>query len=143
MLAHALLLFATAASLAAQVSPAVIENLDKAWLKAVLAKDVAALDKMYAKDLIYAHASGIVDTKAEYLEKLKSGRQHYKTMEQRKVSVRFHGDTAITHSWTHVTGTNAQGPFDDKIMMIHVWVKKPAGWILAAHQTTRVDKLPD
>ena len=31
----------------------------------------------------------------------------------------------------------------DKIMMLHVWVKRPSGWILAAHQTTRVDKLPD
>ena len=74
MLARLVLFIAIAAPLGAQTA-ATIEALDKAWLKAVLAKDIAALDKMYASDLVYAHASGIVDTKASYLEKLKSGRQ--------------------------------------------------------------------
>ena len=128
-----------AASLAgSQVSE--IEKLDQEWIKAVLSKDLAALDRMLAPDLVYAHASGVVDTKSTYLEKLRSGRQVYKSMEQRKVSVRRHGSaTAVTHSWMRVTGVNAQGPFDDKVMMLHVWVTSGGSWRLAAHQTTRVE----
>ncbi|MBL8175946.1 MAG: nuclear transport factor 2 family protein [Bryobacterales bacterium] len=119
-----------------------IEQLDKNWLKAVLGKDLAALDRMYTDDIVYAHASGVVDTKTSYLEKLKSGKQVYKSMEQRKVSVRLYGDSAVTHSWMRVTGVNPQGPFDDKVMMIHVWVQKNGQWRMAAHQTTRVDQMP-
>ena len=54
----------------------------------------------------------------------------------------YRGDSAITHSWMRVTGVNPQGPFDDKVMMVHCWVLKGGQWKLAAHQTTRVDKMP-
>ena len=124
----------------AQMPPA---QLDETWRKAVLAKDTAALDKLLAPDLVYAHATGIVDTKQTYLDKIKSGRQNYKSMELRQPSVRVYGDAIVTHSWMRVTGVNQAGPFDDKVMMLHVWVKKSNGaWQLAGHQTTKVDKLP-
>ena len=115
---------------------------ESAWVKAVIGRDTAALDRILTPDLIYAHASGVVDTKTSYIDKLKSGRQVYKTLEQRKMSARLHGDTIVTHCWVHVTGTNPQGAFDDKVMMMHVWVKHGGQWRLAAHQTTRVDALP-
>jgi ketosteroid isomerase-like protein len=142
MTCRILVFLLSAAASAAAVSPAEIEQLDKNWIRAVLAKDFPALDKMYTADLVYAHASGIVDTKTAYLEKVRSGKQVYQSMEQKNVSVRIYGDTAVTHSWMRVTGVNAQGPFDDKVMMLHVWVRQGAVWRMAAHQTTRVDKMP-
>lgn len=126
----------------AQPNASTFENLDKAWSKAILARDAAALEKLLDKDLIYAHSTGIVDTKAEYIEKIRSGRQVYKTFEQKNVSVRVRGDSAVTHSWARITGVNQAGNFDDKLMILHTWVKSPGGWQLVAHQTTRVDKLP-
>jgi ketosteroid isomerase-like protein len=134
--------FLMATGLLAQ-DKATFENLDKAWIKAVLAKDMAGLDKILADDLIYGHASNVVDTKASYTEKIKGGKQVYKLMEQRKVTVKIFGTTGITQSWLHVTGVNPAGPFDDKVMMLHVWVKSGTGYRLAAHQTAKVDKLPD
>ena len=127
------------ALLASAQSPA---DLDRTWRESILKKDFAAVEKMLADDLVYAHATGIVDTKQTYLAKLRSGRQLYRTMEQKNVNARVHGDTAVTHSYMHVTGVNQAGEFDDKVMMLHVWVKKGGHWILAAHQTTKVDKLP-
>lgn len=117
-------------------------DLDRTWREAVLKKDFAAVEKMLADDLVYAHATGIVDTKTTYLTKLRSGKQLYRSMEQKNVSVRTYGDTAVTHSWMHVTGVNQAGEFDDKVMMLHVWVKKGGRWLLAGHQTTKVDKMP-
>ena len=117
-------------------------DLDRAWREAVLKKDFNAVEKMLAGDLVYAHSTGIVDTKTSYLAKLRSGKQLYRTMDQQSVSVRLHGDAVITHSWMHVTGVNQSGEFNDKVMMIHLWVKKGGHWILAGHQTTRVDKMP-
>lgn len=117
-------------------------DLDRAWREAVLRKDFAAVEHMLAPHLVYAHATGIVDTRKTYLDKLRSGRQLYKTMDQRNVTAQTHGDTAITHSWMHVTGTNQSGAFDDKVMMLHVWIRQNGRWLLAAHQTTKVDQLP-
>lgn len=136
-----LLLAATCAALPQSVPE--IEALEKSWQKAIVAKDTATLEKLLADDLLYGHASGILDTKPIYLDKLKSGRQKYASFEQRSLKIKLYGTTAVTHSWVRVTGFNQDGPFDDKIMMLHVWVKKPAGWQLAGHQTARVDKLPE
>ncbi|MBL8210818.1 MAG: nuclear transport factor 2 family protein [Bryobacterales bacterium] len=138
----ALLLLAAAAAALPQ-SAADIEALEKSWQKAIVAKDTATLGKLLADDLFYGHASGVLDTKTAYIDKIKSGRQKYASFEQRALKIKLHGDTAVTHSWVRVTGVNQDGPFDDKIMMLHVWVKKPAGWQLAGHQTARVDKLPE
>ncbi|MEZ5400703.1 MAG: nuclear transport factor 2 family protein [Bryobacteraceae bacterium] len=120
-----------------------IEAMEKQWAAAVVKKDIAALERILSPDLLYGHASNVLDTKTSYIGKLKSGAQVYRTFEQRKLQVKMHGSAAVTHSWVHVTGTNPQGEFDDKIMMLHVWVKDGGVWKLAGHQTARVDRLPD
>lgn len=119
-----------------------IQALDDAWIKAILARDAKALNTLLADDLVYAHSTGIIDTKASYIEKIKSGRQVYQTLTQRNPTVRLYGNSAVTHSWARVTGVNQDGKFDDKIMLLHVWVKQDGKWSLAGHQTTRVASLP-
>ena len=142
MISRILVASFTLVSCFGQVKPSDIENLDKAWSTAIVARDAGALDRLLDNDLVYAHASGVVDSKQQYLEKIKSGKQVYKSFEQRKISVRIHGDVAITQSWARVTGVNPQGPFDDKLMLLHAWLKKNGSWRLIAHQTARVDSLP-
>lgn len=112
---------------------------EKSWASKVLVADTAALALIMTDDIIYAHASGVIDTKASYLKKLKSKRQVYRTLEhQKKLETRVYGDTAITHGVVRVTGINPAGNFDDTVMMIHVWVKRAGEWRLAAHQTTKI-----
>ncbi len=122
-----------AAALAQDIAAA-----EKKWAAAVKARDVKALDSMLADDLIYAHSTGIVDTKQTYLAKIKEGRQVYTTVEHQKMDMRMHGAAGVTHCIMRMVGTNQAGPFDDKVMMLHIWVKKGANWVLAAHQTTKV-----
>jgi ketosteroid isomerase-like protein len=141
MLRLVILSLAAAVSLAAQTKQEILA-LDQAWYTAILKKDTATLEKLLAPDLVYAHASGVVDTKKTYIEKISGGKQVYASFEQKNVTVNLYGTTAVTHSWARVTGVNPQGKFDDKIMMLHVWVQRGGAWLLAGHQTTRVDKLP-
>ena len=136
------LLILTAALCAAQETKEKFLALDKQWSDAIVNGDTATLDKLLASDLVYAHASGIVDTKTSYINKIKEHKQVYKSFEQRNPVVNIYKDSAVTFSWVRVTGTNQAGPFDDKIMLIHFWVKQNNAWRLAGHQTTRVDKLP-
>jgi ketosteroid isomerase-like protein len=131
-----------AAGCFAQAVPKEIEAAEKAWVKAILERDGAALERVLADDLIYAHASGVLDTKRSYIDKIMSGRQKYASLTQHHMIAREAGGSVLTHCWTHVTGVNPAGPFDDKVMTMHVWVKGAGGWRLAAHQTTKVAEIP-
>lgn len=121
---------------------AAILALDKQWSDSIVKGDTATLEKLLSDDLVYAHSTGIVDTKASYIAKIKERRQVYKSFEQHKPTVNIYKDSAVTFSYVRVTGTNQAGLFDDKVMLIHFWVKQNNTWRLAAHQTTKIDKLP-
>lgn len=135
LLALSLALLANAASADEQQ----IIAAEKSWASAVLAKDFTKLESMLTPDLIYAHATGIIDDKPQYLQKMKSGKQNYAGVEHKSTTVRMHGDSAVAHSMMRMHGTNAAGPFDDQVMAIHLWVKSKGKWMLAAHQTTKVN----
>lgn len=135
----AALLLATAAF--AQ-DKAFILSLEKQWSDAIIASDTVTLDKLLAPELIYAHATGVIDTKASYIAKIQERRQIYTAFERRNTVVNMYPNAAVAFSHVRVTGINQNGPFDDKIMLIHFWVKQHNAWRLAAHQTTKIDKLP-
>jgi hypothetical protein len=103
-------------------------------------RDFDALDRIYDDALIYAHSTGIVETKDQYLAKLKSGAQKYDAIEMTSPTIRTYGDAAVSHHIAVMKGTNASGPFDNRLMMIHTWIKKGGQWTLAAHQTTQLPR---
>jgi ketosteroid isomerase-like protein len=115
-----------------------IRDVEKAWASAVVAKDFAALDRMLMPDLIYAHSTGIIDDKAKYLEKMRAGKQVYAAIDQNSITVRLHGNAAVAHSQIQMRGHNDDGPFNDRLMAMHFWVKSNGKWLLAAHQTTKL-----
>lgn len=121
-------------------SPAEQQVIDaeKAWASAVVKQDFTKLEGMLTPDLIYAHSTGIIDDKNQYIGKMKAGTQKYAGIEHAETTVRLHGNSAIAHSKVRMHGKNAEGPFDHRLMMIHVWVKQGSQWKLAGHQTTRL-----
>ena len=115
-----------------------IKAADKAWAAAVKGKDLAALDKMFLPGLVYAHATGPIESKEVYINRLKEGKQRYDTVVIESTRVFPYGDSALSHSIVRVTGVNSAGPFNDHVMMMHMWVKQGGAWRLAGHQTTKV-----
>jgi ketosteroid isomerase-like protein len=126
------------AALAASPEEQQIRDAEKAWAAAVVAKDYAKLDALMMPDLIYAHSTGAIEDKAEYVSRLKAGKQNYKGIEATDTTVRMHGNAALTHTKVRMHGVNTDGPFDNKVMMIHMWVKDGGKWRLAGHQTTKL-----
>ncbi len=115
-----------------------IRAAEKAWATAVVRQDFAALDKIYNADLIYAHSTGAVESKKEYMERLRGGAQKYEKVEHQKITIRMHGDAAVAHCHMHMTGMSNGKPFDDRLILLHVWVKQAGRWQLAGHQTTKL-----
>jgi ketosteroid isomerase-like protein len=107
------------------------------FFAAVKKNDVAAAGRFLADDLIYTHSSGLVETKQQYLDKLKTGEQKYASVDFLKPTFRVYGNTAVLNTQVRMTGTTKNVPFDKTLFLIHVWVKQGGEWKLVAHQTTR------
>ena len=106
------------------------------WAAAVTAGHFDHVASLLDDALIYAHSSGIIESKSEYLGNLRSGTQKYTAITHEKSTVRVHGNAAVVHSIGRMVGTNPAGPFDNHLMILHTWVKSGGKWLLAAHQTT-------
>jgi ketosteroid isomerase-like protein len=136
-----LVLLASAVAIAADLQSEV-QAAENAWIAAIKAKDAAALGRVLADDLIYVHSGGVVDSKAQYIAKVTSGKQVYKGVDQFKVKIRGEGSVATAQYWARMRGINATGDFDDKLVVAHIWVKTGGVWRMAYHQTTKVPEIP-
>jgi ketosteroid isomerase-like protein len=115
-----------------------IRKAEAAWADAVKTGDQTKLNQMMGDGLVYTHSTGIVDTKGEYLSKLKQGTQKYATIQASNMGVHMYKDTAIVNATARMTGTTKDVPFDNKLLYTHVWVKQGGRWQLVAHQTTKI-----
>src|SRR5688572_30327257 len=115
-----------------------ILKMEDAWISAIKARDAAALDRLLADDIVYTHATGPVDTKSQYIASITSGNQKYASVERNDMNLRVFGDAAVVTANMRMMGATKGKPFDDRVRMIHVWIKQKGAWQLVAHQTTRI-----
>lgn len=113
---------------------------EKNWATAVVEQNVGELKRIYSEELIYAHSTGSIESRDDYLERMTSGKQRYDAIDHHKTTVRVHGTAAVAHSIVTMKGGNDGGPFDNRLMMIHTWVRAAGRWRLVAHQTTLLEK---
>ena len=62
---------------------------------ALLKADTAALDALFADDLIYLHSTGVIDDKKVYLDGLKTGKTRYLTIDYQPAEYRLIDDFAL------------------------------------------------
>jgi ketosteroid isomerase-like protein len=135
---YCLFVFSSISATAQNEMEAFILEKETAWANAVKEADVAALENLYDSALIYTHSSGVVDTKTEYINNLKTGTTVYKTITRDDIKCTLHGKTAIVTAHTVFEVLNNGTPITANTRMIHVWVKKGKSWKLVAHQTTKI-----
>jgi len=130
-----LLLALSAAAVAASPEQAVLAA-EKEWARAIAASDSAALEHVLADDLTYGHGSGRTDTKATYIDRIKSGAQKYvSVVYDDGTKVRLYGNTAVVNCVARISSITDGKPNSMHLRMLHVFVKKNGIWQLAAHQS--------
>ena len=116
-----------------------VRDAEMGWVKAVQAGDYAKLDAYLAPDLVYTHSTGNIEDKAAYLKALKSGNQKYASITHSNLRIKtYGGDAGVVTAKVRMTGATKGTPFDNQLLMIHVWAKQGGKWQLVAHQTTRL-----
>lgn len=113
---------------------AILELEDKRF-SAMIARDLAALEKLTHDQLLYTHSSGLTDTKASWLESIKAGKAKYKSVDCSERKVRFLGEVALVNGKAAIeVDVNGQ-PKSLRLVFLNAWTRTPQGWKFVAWQS--------
>ena len=117
-----------------------IIQLENRRIEAMTKQDVQALEEILADDLSYTHSTGRLESKAEFISNLTSGRTKYQSIERDDVKVRQYGDTAVVtgRAKFHVNANGQDIKF--QVRFTDVYAKRDGVWQMVAWQST---KLPE
>lgn len=113
---------------------------EDARYEAQIGNDFEALDRLLAKDLVYIHSSTVQDTKASFIESLRSGKVTYHSMERSDTKVRVFGDVAIITGKAVFEVTSRSRDMTLNLLFHAVWAQRDSGLQFVSWQATR---LPD
>jgi ketosteroid isomerase-like protein len=113
---------------------AAVEALTKAMLQA----DRATLERLVADQLSYGHSSGLVESKAQFVDVVASRKTVYKSITLSEPSTVMAGDNAIVrHIFSNTTET-AGKTSTISVGIMQVWLKQAGTWKLLARQAFRL-----
>jgi ketosteroid isomerase-like protein len=116
-----------------------IDQLEDRWRTAILKGDNAAMDGLLADDYMAITTSGTLQTKAQTLENLRTGKMHFTQLDVSDRKVRFYGSTAVVTSYADVDGNTAEGSIKGSLRYTRVYVKSPAGaWKIVSFEASPV-----
>jgi ketosteroid isomerase-like protein len=113
-------------------------KLENDWNDASVKRDVVLLGRILVDDYIFTDPDGVMWTKAQDMEMLKSGEDVVTSAVATDMKVRVYGNAAI------VTGRNAvkeqlKGKdISGTYAFTDTWVKRPGGWECVATHASRV-----
>jgi ketosteroid isomerase-like protein len=113
-----------------------ITELEERRRLAMIARDLATLDALFADQMAYTHSSATVDNKAEYLEKLGNGYFDYRELSFLDLDIRVAGDAAlVTGRMTgEVVINGAMRKLNGRTTV--VWIRQQDDWRMLAFQST-------
>jgi ketosteroid isomerase-like protein len=115
-----------------------VQQAEQKWIAAVKNQDRRAMEEILAKELVYTHSTGLVEDKDQYITAVTSGNQKYDSIEYEAPVTQIYGNTAVVATKVVMTGSTKGQPFNNRLRLLHVWVKRSGKWSLVAHQTTRL-----
>lgn len=132
----------TSLNLPAQEPPAATREallaVNAARFHAMVRGDLVGLDTLLAPELTYIHSDGALESKAQFIATLRTGRLRYQAITPDDLRARVYGETGV------VTGRSAMrvqvGPDLARfsIRFTSVYRREGTRWVLVAWQATRL-----
>ena len=112
--------------------------MEEARVQAMLAGNLPVLNKFLSADLTYVHSGGQLETKSEFIERLKTGHLRYRRLDREEVRARVYWETAVITGRAHVEvdADGEQRAFE--IRFLDVWVRQNGRWQMVAWESTRL-----
>jgi ketosteroid isomerase-like protein len=106
--------------------------------EAMLKQDAAALDTLLDADLTYVHTGGDLETKAQFVELIRSKKLIYESIAPSEVRVRVHDGLALATGRSQMRVRNATGVSSFGIRFTEVYVRRGGRWLLTAWEATKL-----
>jgi ketosteroid isomerase-like protein len=116
-----------------------IQGAMETWKQAMLTRDKAAFEKLYATDLTYTHSNGRHETKTEAIEAVVSGKNKYDSIDIADLKVYPYGTTALAKCKVTMKMTTDGASSTVILDILHVFVKISGKWQLVGRQATRLN----
>jgi ketosteroid isomerase-like protein len=100
--------------------------------------DIDTLETLLSDELSYTHSTGQLESKAQFLESLRSETIRYLSIEPTDIQVRLYGDTGVVTTITAVRVRVGGQDLEALLRMTEVHRKDDSGWHLVAYQSTRM-----
>lgn len=136
-LATLLALLAVPAVQAGEDAEAVLAAQDQRWALTA-GGDLDALDAMLTDDMNYTHSSSAVDSKAQFLDSLRSGKVRYISIEPEERTVRVYGGAAVVQGVAHLLVKVPDRDIDVRLRYTEMYVKRDGAWKMALWHSTKV-----
>jgi ketosteroid isomerase-like protein len=133
-----LLVAAPGAARAAQSAAETVLELDARRVRAMVAGDVAALDRIFDADLVYTHTSGRVDGKEDLIGKIRSGALKYVSMACRDTRARVAGAAVIVTGKADLEVAAEGKGLAFSMVFTAFYIEKDGRWQMTAYQSTRL-----
>jgi hypothetical protein len=114
-----------------------IKQLEDRRYKAMCDADAATLDQLLGDTLVYTHSYGGADTKASYMDGIRSKKWQYRKIERPKEHIEVYGEGTVVVSGQVRIELVADGkPKTLNSAFTNVWIKGARGWQMVAWQST-------
>ncbi len=115
-----------------------VREAERARFQAMVQNDLAAVAQLLSDDLVYVHSAGEVESKQQFLERLRSGALRYRSIEPADVVVRLYGRVAVVTGRAAIGVTMGGSDRDLTIRYTSVYRATGDGWKLVSWQSTRL-----
>ena len=106
---------------------------------AMVAGDLAVLGELLADDLVYTHSNAVVDSKASYIDGVRTKKWNYQGVERPVEEITLYGDVARVVGHARLTLGNSDG--STRVVngrFLNLWAKRAGAWQLVAWQSTPI-----
>jgi hypothetical protein len=115
----------------------VVQAVD-ALTKAMVDADRARLEELAAEQLSYGHSSGVIQTKAQFVDVIVNRQTIYKSIVLSEPSTVIVGSNAIVRHTAVVDFEDGGKAGSAKIGVLQIWIKQDGRWKLLARQAFRL-----
>jgi ketosteroid isomerase-like protein len=112
-----------------------VESINRSIEEAVVARDMERLQALYADDFVFTHGTGLVQTKAEWLDSIRDKRTRFISRQLDMTSVEIHPDTAIVTGRLLVCRQSESDEATYGLQYVRVYSSRSGLWQLVSHRT--------
>lgn len=105
---------------------------------AMISGERSALEAIASDSLSYGHSGGKVETRAEFVEGIASGKSDFVTIDLSEQTVSVTNNVAVVRHTLTATTNDGGKPGNVKIKVLLVWAKEKGQWKMLARQAVKL-----